>query len=113
MEQKRRDYTNVGKGQYEKEEINQAINTIEWENFRKTNLPFCQGESLKTVIRECKVPISKISKMALHGCIKNTHGFYGLDVDYKNAKVQLYIADNGCSCCVVACDVEEKNWMSI
>lgn len=104
----RRDYTRVGKEKYDAEEIEQAIKTIQWEKFRKNNLPFCQGSTLNSVIKECKVPSSKITRMALHGVIKGSHGFYGLDVDYKNARVQIYIADNGCESCPVACDVWEK-----
>lgn len=104
----RRDFTNVGKKEYTKEEIEQAIKTIEWEEFRTTDLPFCQGEAIKNVVRECNVPLSKITRMSLHGCIKSSHGFYGLDVDYSNARVLIYIADNGCSCCPVAMDVYNK-----
>ena len=103
-----RDYTNVGKEKYERDEIDEAVNTIEWEPFRRENLPFCQGESIKAVINECNVPVSKISRMCLHGAIKGSHGLYGLDVDYKNARVQLYIADDGVSSCVVAADVWNK-----
>jgi len=103
-----RDYTNIGAEKYTQEEIDTAIVTTKWETFRKTNLPFCQGESLKAVIQQCKVPLSKITRMSLHGVIKGSHGFYSLDVDYKNARVQLYIADNGCSSCVVAADVWNK-----
>jgi len=102
-----RNYTNIGATEhYEKEEIDEAIPSLQWEDFRKNNLPFAQGEAIKNVVRECNVPLSKIKKMALHGCIKGSHGFYGLDVDYKNGNAKLYIADNGCSCCVVASDFE-------
>ena len=64
----------------------------------------CQGEAIKAVISQCNVPLSKISRMALHNVIKGTHGFYGLDVKYKNGQAQLYIADDGCSTRVVASD---------
>jgi len=101
-----RTYTQVGK-EYEKEAIDNSISQIEWEAFRKTNLPFCQGECLKVVIKECNIPLSKISKMSLHGVISGSHGFYGLDVAYKNGQAQIYIADNGCSSCVVASDFIE------
>lgn len=98
-----RTYTKVGKD-YTQEEIDSSISWIDWENFRRDNLPAGQGECLKQVIKECNIPLSKISKMSLHGVIKNTHGFYGLDVKYKNGQAQIYIADNGCSACVVASD---------
>jgi hypothetical protein len=107
-EERRRDYTKVGAEDYSKEEIDSAIQTVEWEDFRKDNLPFSQGEALKKIVTEFKIPLSKINKMSLHGVIKGTHGFYGLDVDYKNANVHLYIADDGVSVRVVAADVEEK-----
>ena len=109
----RRDYTKVGKTEYTREEVDKAISSVEWEAFRGDNLPFCQGEALKKAIKEFKIPISKISRMCLHGQMKEHHGFYGLDVDYKNARVQMYIADNGCSICVVACDVWEKEAVAV
>ena len=105
----KRTYTKIGeKNGYTQEEINQAIKLLNWEKFRKNNLPFCQGECLKTVVRECNIPVSKIVNMALHGTIKNSHGFYALDVNYKNGKALIYIADCGCSSCVVASDFKEN-----
>lgn len=99
-----RTYTEVGKEEYTQEEIEESIKQIRWEDFRKTNLPFSQGECLKNIIKECNIPLSKINKMSLHGAIKDSHGFYALDVNYKNGKAYIYIADNGCSSCVVASD---------
>lgn len=103
----RRTYTEVGKKEYTKEEIDNSISKTKWETFRKNNLPFCQGECLRTVIKECNIPLSKISRMDLHNSIKFTHAFYALDVQYANGQAQIYIADNGCSACVVASDFEE------
>jgi len=104
-----RTYTKVGEEEhYLEEEIDNAIGGIEWEPFRTTNLPFCQGSTLNSVIKQCNIPATKISRMALHGCICGSHGFYGLDVAYKNGQAQIYIADNGCSCCVVASDFIPK-----
>jgi len=101
----KRTFTEVGKRNgYEQEEIEQAIKNVEWEDFRKTDLPFCQGEALKSVISQCNIPLSKIVKMSLHGVIKNTHGFYALEVNYSNGKAYIYIADNGCEICIVASD---------
>ena len=103
----KRTYTEVGKKDgYTKDEIDNAINQTEWEAFRTENLPFCQGECLKVAIKDCNIPISKISRMSLHGVIKNSHGFYALDVKYKNGQAQIYIADNGCSACIVASDFD-------
>ena len=103
-----RQFMKIWEKDYEKEEIEQAISRVDWEPFRRENLPFCQGEAIKTLVIECNIPLSKITRMSLHGVIKGSHGFYGLDVDYKNARVQLYIVDNGCSCGVCAADVWEK-----
>ena len=106
---KERTFTEVGSKEYTQEEINTSIDQVEWESFRTTDLPFCQGECLKTAISECNIPLSKISRMSLHGVIKGSHGFYALDVKYKNGQAQIYIADNGCSACVVASDFEPTN----
>jgi len=101
-----RTYTKAG-NDYTQEEIDESIDQVGWVPFRRDNLPFCQGECLKVVIKECNIPLSKISRMSLHGVIKGSHGFYGLDVAYKNGQAQIYIADNGCSSCVVASDFKE------
>lgn len=104
----KRIYTKIGKKEgYTKKEIDQSIKSLNWEKFRKNNLPFCQGECLKTVINDCNIPISKIINMSLHGVIKNTHGFYALNVNYKNGNVNIFIADCGVSACVVASDFLE------
>ena len=105
----KREYTQVGsRDGYTPEEIDAAISRVEWEAFRRDNLPFCQGEALKKVIRECKIPLSKISRMALHSVIKDTHGLYALDVAYKNGQVQVYMADNGCEVVILASDLTPK-----
>jgi len=105
----KRTYTNAGKKDgYTINEIDNAVKLIKWEAFRKTNLPFCQGECLKTVVKGCNIPLSKINRMSLYSVIKNTHGFYALDVKYKNGQAQIYIADCGCSACVVASDFLEN-----
>ena len=103
-----RTYTRVGKD-YSAEEIDNAIGRTLWEDFRKINLPFMQGECIKSVIASCKIPLSKISRMCLQNYIKHNgedHGFYGLDITYKNGQAQLYVADNGCDACVVASDFQ-------
>ena len=109
-----RTYTDIGKENgYTKENIDISIKKTKWRDFRTENLPFCQGECIKQVIKECKLPLSKISKMDLHNGIdthtQETVAFYALDVKYKNGQAQVYIADNGCLSCVVATDFREVN----
>jgi len=101
-----RTYTEVGKS-YSPEDIDNAISRNNWESFRTTDLPFSQGECIKQVIRECKIPVSKISRMDLHNSIRaggENHAFYALDVKYANGQAQIYIADDGCGAVVVASD---------
>lgn len=103
-----RTYTNVGKkAGYTKDEIDMAIRNVEWEPFRTKELPFMQGEALKGVIQASHIPVSKISRMALHNVIhrgKEEHGFYALDVKYKNGQAQIYVADSGVDTMAVASD---------
>lgn len=54
----KRTFTEVGKEEYSQEEINQSIDQVNWEAFRTTDLPFCQGECLKTVIKGCGFRLS-------------------------------------------------------
>ena len=108
-----RTYTEAAKNKgYLKENIDNAIKRTNWEPFRTDNLPFCQGACINIVVKECGIPISKISKMDLHNGINTEphehHAFYALDVKYKNGQAQIYIADDGCGACVVASDFEEN-----
>jgi hypothetical protein len=104
-----RTYTNVGREKgYTQEEITRSIHQTNWETFRTDNLPFCQGECLKSIIKECRIPLKGIKHMDLHNVIKDTHGFYALNVQYANGQAQIYIADDGCSSCVVASDFTPK-----
>ena len=106
-----RTYTEVDqKNGYDKAYIDASISRTTWTPFRTQNLPFCQGECLRAAIKECNLPLTKISRMDLHNNITTKvhehHGFYALDVKYKNGQAQIYIADDGCGACVVASDFE-------
>lgn len=106
-----RTYTEAGKKEgYFKENIDNAIKKTIWKPFRTDNLPFCQGSCINTVVKECGIPVSKIDRMDLHNGtdteLHEHHGFYALDVKYKNGQAQVYIADDGCGACVVASDFE-------
>ncbi len=104
-----RTYTNVGKENgYDKTSIDLAIDRQRWEPFRTQDLPFMQGKALQEVIKECRIPVSKITKMALHGCYGDSLGFYGLEVNYANGTAQIYMVDDGCACCIVASDFQEN-----
>ena len=77
--------------------------------FQKNQSPIYAGGMYKICIASCKIPLSKISRMCLQNYIKHNgedHGFYGLDITYKNGQAQLYVADNGCDACVVASDFQ-------
>jgi len=100
-------YTQVG-GTYEKSAIDEAIKRVKWVTFQ-TEVPFAQGECIKLVCKGCKIPLSKAQSFDLHGYIKDgteTHGFYALDIQFKNGNEKIYIADSGCESCVVAYDFE-------
>lgn len=106
-----RTYTKTGQENgYTKKNIDRSIKQTNWVDFKTKNLPFMQGSCLNTVIKECNIPLSKISRMDLHNSINTKPqehiAFYALDVKYKNGQAQIYIADNGCMSCVVASDFE-------
>ena len=108
-----RNYTNIGQEKLLKEQIDRASASLsEFEPFRTTDLPFCQGEGIKKIVSECKVPVSKITRMALQGGGEE-FAMYSIEVDYKNALVKLYIVDDGCSVCVAATDVIEKECLTV
>ncbi len=101
--------TGVGEEEYSPEQVKAAIARLEWEDTPakgNIDLPFMQGEALKKVIQEYKLP--RPAKLALYGTIAEGHGFYGAEFHYKNADLILYIADTGTETFVVAKDVTMK-----
>jgi len=101
-----RTYTKVGEN-YAKEDIDRAIDRVNFEPFRTSELPFMQGEAIKQVISQCNIPLKGIIQMDLHNIINvggEEHGFYALDVNYKNGNAKVYITDSGCETVVVASD---------
>ena len=108
----RRDYTEVGHNEgYTRKEIDGAIQRIgEWIPYSQMHdLPLGQGYAILQVIQGCNVPRKGIKQVALHGSIAGTYGFYGLDVEYKNAHVKIYMVDKGLTVTPLAMDVQEKD----
>lgn len=104
-----RTYTNVGKSEATPEQIDRAIETLEWIE-PKGKQPMAQGMAISEVIVECRIP--KVSHIAIHGMIyrselQNPYGFYGIKAQYKNGKASIYIMDTGCEVIIMASDFEE------
>jgi len=86
---------------YTPEEIEQEVSRLEWiKTSPKMELPFMQGEGIKSVIKEFKIP--KVSHIAIHGgitCHLNeenfTAGLYGVRAHYGKETREIYFADAG------------------
>lgn len=129
----RRDWMNVG-ARYttpeRRQQVEQEIARLKWTTFADAkdgtlSLPFCPGEAIKKAIRELRIP--KVTAIAwTAGTGKRTRpaclnfpgrtgdedgeypGLYGIEGNYKNGRVRLYVADNGTEILPVAVDFWEK-----
>ncbi len=105
-----RTYTKVGKPEATPDQIDKAIDTLEWIE-PKGSQPMAQGMAISEVIIECRIP--KVSHIAIHGLIsgchpENPYGFYGIKAQYKNGKACIYMMDTGCEVIIMASDFEEN-----
>ena len=101
----KRDYIEIAKDIYSKEQIDTGIETIdEWQDMEQNkSLAFSQGFAVNEAVRQFKIP--KVSHVAQYGMICG-HGLIGIRAHYKNGMAQIYLADNGTACIPVAVDFQ-------
>ena len=94
--------TQVAEMAYGKTAIETEISRLEWEPFRRTDLPMMQGMALNTILKLYGYRWKTLDRMALYGTISGTHGLYGIEGMGKRGIEQMIIADVGSEIFVVA-----------
>lgn len=105
----RRDFTTVGKEytDHRMDEINAIIENLEWTPVDELGpVGYIQGQAINHFIREMKVP--KVFAIAISHEFAPL-GFYGIQAQYKNEKVNIYLIDAGTVITPICMDVEPNN----
>lgn len=93
-----------------RELIQERIDRLEWVDIpphgESLDLPFCQGEGIKECIRELRIP--KVSRISWSCMEFAPFGFYGIEGNYKNGRVRVYIMDEGSTCVPVMSEIWPK-----
>ena len=100
------DFFNVGKEFLQTEEDTKTVMNektgLQWIPLQGTlTLPFSQGEGIKSAIRDLNLP--KVSKISYGGgfglsCEPSAgYGFYGIEANYKDCTIRVFLLDTGCS----------------
>jgi len=121
IEQARRDWTNVGAEVVERiggrDAASSEAESLEWQSVpigRPLTVGFMPGEAIKAAISELAIP--KVSAIAI-GSLERPGatgdddgwypGFYGIEGNYRNCVVRVYIIDGGESLIPIFADVWE------
>lgn len=119
-----RAWTTVGEEYVERlglAEVEAAIDGLEWQDVPvngKLTVGFMPGEAINTCIREFAMP--KVSKIAIDAFERPAAspeedgfypGFYGIEANYANGRVRVYVLDTGCGITPLASDFWEKEVM--
>ena len=105
----RRDWKNVGLEYCPVEDrstMEAEIEHLEWHSLSQKDVPFSQGEAIKAVIQEFRLP--KVSQVAWNGVIGDRYALLGIECNYENGRVRLYVLDHGCGVCPICVDFWEN-----
>lgn len=105
------DWTETGKEHSEgnRDKIKTVISRMVWHKMADmvgVQVAMMPGEGIKAAIKEFGIP--KVSAISYDCHEMAPYGFYGIEGNYKNAKVQIFIMDEGASMVPVCMYVEEK-----
>lgn len=83
--------------------IERAIDELEWVDATvDLTLPALSGMAITEVVRELRIP--KVTQIS-YGCNELApYGFYGIEGNYKNGRVRVYVVDSGTECTPVCMD---------
>jgi hypothetical protein len=76
------------------------------------SLPFMPGQGIKEAIKQLNVP--KVDMIAYGGGFSTSvepgagYGFYGIQGNYKDCKIRLYVLDSGVSLTPIVVEVFNK-----
>lgn len=107
----RRDYTKVGE-RFDREKFEAAAANLTWVSPPPAELAMIPALGISKAIEELRIP--KVSALASDGMFEEPDGeemayysVYGIEGNYKNARVRILIADTGTELIPVAMDVWE------
>lgn len=83
-----------------------GINALAWIDIVDgMELPFMQGEGIKTLIRELRIPkVDRIAFESHHRMWDEPYALYGIQGNYRNGRARIYAVDRGSDTIVVASD---------
>ena len=94
MSDYREDWTNVGREEWDgaQDRIRAAAAALEWRALPIEGAPMMPAEGIKAAIRELRLP-----RVSLAGWSSELapYGFYGIEANYSNGRVQVFIVDRG------------------
>ena len=98
----RRDWTNVGKchSQGNEEKLSGMFERLNWLT-PPCDMPMAPGEGIKGAIKELTIP--RVSRVAYSHELA-PYGLLGIEGNYKNGRVQIYLVDEGDSVVPLAMD---------
>jgi len=89
------DWTQVGEAHsQDKPRITDIIHRMNWDyNYKSKQIAMMPALAIKEAIKELKIP--KVSAISYNCHELAPYGFYGIEGNYKNARVQIFIVDEG------------------
>lgn len=111
------DWTEVGREYLQtpedKEKVLSEAKRLQWKEIEEgLTVGLCPGSAIKNAIKELRIP--KVDRIAIGGGFglskepEAAYGFYGIQGNYKNARVEIFILDDGCSCTPLFMQVYSK-----
>ena len=97
------DWMQVGKEHWEgqKERIQDIIDRMDWDyDFRGKSVAMTAGLAINEIIKEMKMP--RVTAVSYNSHEMAPFGIYGIEANYKNARIRLIVVDEG-SCCNPIC----------
>jgi hypothetical protein len=94
-------WTTVG-ADFDRDDVIAAVESLDWLPFVDgMDAPACPGLAITTLIREFRIP--KVSAVAWRGqLVHGRYSLYGIEGNYKNGRVRIYVVDSGAELSPVA-----------
>ena len=102
------DWTEIGKEYTEdKTRVNEMIDRMEWEyDFVGKDVPAMPGLAINMLIKEMRLP--KVTSVSYKSHELAPYGLYGIEANYKDARVRLIVVDEGSACVPICARVWKK-----
>ncbi len=93
----REDWLSVGREEWAgtQDRIRAAAAALEWRLLPVEDAPAMPGLGIKAAIEQLRLP--RVSRVAWSSELA-PYGFYGIEANYRNGRVQVFIVDRGTEC---------------